>query len=164
MAGVRQEPVVEAMTNYAIARVKRDFDEGKTSIGLSATAVNRKLDGTGLEGTLRDQAYTGGIQGSHRWADNAWTANLNIMGSWVHGTKEAIAETQKNARHFFQRPDATDVHFDPDRTSLSGLATKWMIGQLGDTKHWRYGFGGDLRTPSRSCCWSIGKTRRASTC
>jgi hypothetical protein len=147
IAGMRQEPVVAAMTNYAIARVKRDFDEGKTSIGMSATAVNRKLDGTGLEGTLRDQAYTGGIQGSHRWADNAWTANLNLMGSWVHGTKEAIAETQKNARHFFQRPDATDVHFDPDRTSLSGLATKWMIGKLGDTKHWRYGFGGDVRTP-----------------
>ncbi len=147
MAGVRQEPVVAAMTNYAIARVKRDFDEGKTSIGVSATAVNRKLDGTGLESTLRDQAYTGGLQANHRWADNAWTAQLNLMGSWVHGSKEAIAETQKNARHYFQRPDASNVHFDPDRTSMAGLAAKWMIGRLGDTKHWRYGFGGDLRTP-----------------
>jgi len=147
VAGERQEPVVAALTNYAIARVKRDFGEGKTSIGASATAVNRKLDGTGLESTLRDQAYTGGLQGSHRWADNAWTASLSMMGSWVHGSKEAISDTQQNARHYFQRPDASDVHLDENRTSLSGLSTKWMVGQLGDTKHWRFGFGGDLRTP-----------------
>lgn len=144
---MRQEPVVAPLTNYMIARVKRDFGDGKTSIGASATAVNRKLAGTGLEATLRDQAYTGGLQATHRWADNAWTANLSFLGSWVHGSKEAIAATQQSARHFFQRPDATDVHFDPNRTSLSGTSAKWMIGQLGDTKHWRYGFGGDLRTP-----------------
>jgi Domain of unknown function (DUF5916)/Carbohydrate family 9 binding domain-like len=143
----RQEPVVAALTNYMIARVKRDFGEGKTSIGASATAVNRKLDGTGLEATLHDQAYSGGLQATHRWADNAWTANLSVMGSWVHGSKDAIAATQQNARHFFQRPDASDVHFDPNRTSLSGATAKWMVGQLGDTKHWRYAFAGDVRTP-----------------
>ena len=143
----RQDPVVAPLTNYMIARVKRDFREGKTSIGASATAVNRKLDGTGLEGTLRDQAYTGGLQGTHRWADNAWTADVSVMGSWVHGTKEAIAATQQNARHFFQRPDASDVHLDLDRTSLAGLTARWMVGQMGDTKHWRYSIAGDLRTP-----------------
>ncbi len=144
---VRSRPVVAPLTNYAIARVKRDFGEGKTSIGASATAVDRKLDGTGLETTLHDQAYTGGLQLQHRWADNAWTANVSLLGSWVHGSPDAIAATQESARHYFQRPDATDVRFDPTRTSLSGLAAKWMIGQLGDTKHWRFGSGGDLRTP-----------------
>jgi len=144
---VQSSPVVAPLTNYAIARVKRDFGEGKTSIGASATAVDRKLDGTGLETILHDQAYTGGLQLQHRWADNAWTANINLLGSWVHGSPEAIAATQESARHYFQRPDATDVRFDPTRTSLSGLAAKWMIGQLGDTKHWRFGSGGDLRTP-----------------
>jgi uncharacterized protein DUF5916/cellulose/xylan binding protein with CBM9 domain len=140
-------PVVAPLTNYAIARVKRDFGEGKTSIGASATAVDRKLGGTGLEATLRDQAYTGGVQLQHRWADNAWTANASLLGSWVHGSPEAIAATQQSSVHYFQRADATDVRFDPTRTSMSGLAAKWMIGRLGDTKHWRFGFGGDLRTP-----------------
>jgi len=145
--GVTTTPVVAALTNYAIARVKRDLREGMTSIGVSATAVNRDLHGTGLEAIERDQAYTGGVQLQHRWADNAWTANVNVMGSWVHGSEDAIAATHQNARHYFQRPDATNVHLDPTRTSLSGLAAKWMVGQLGDTKHWRFGFGGDLRTP-----------------
>jgi hypothetical protein len=147
MPAVQGKPVVSALTNYAIARVKRDFDEGKTSIGLSATAVNRKLDDARLESLIHDQAYTGGVQLQNRWADNAWTANVNLLGSWVHGTPEAIAETQQSSRHYFQRPDAEDVHFDPKRTSMSGLAAKWMVGQLGDSKHWRFGSGGDLRTP-----------------
>ena len=146
-APARSELTVAALTNYAVARLKRDLRDGETSIGLSATAVDRKLGGTGLEATLHDQAYTGGVQLQHRWADNAWTANVNLMGSWVHGSPEAIANTQQSSVHYFQRPDASDVHLDPTRTSLSGLAAKWMIGQLGDNKHWRYGFGGDLRTP-----------------
>jgi hypothetical protein len=142
----RMEPVVAALTNYAVARVKRDLGEGKTSIGVSATAVDRKIDDARLASLIHDQAYTGGVQLQHRWADNAWTANVSLLGSWVHGTPAAIAETQKNAVHYFQRADASNVHFDPTRTSLSGLAATWMIGQLGDTKHWRFGLGGDLRT------------------
>ncbi len=137
-----------ALTNFAIARVKRDLGDGKTSIGISATAVDRQLDNNpDLMSTLHDQAYTGGMQLQHRWADNAWTANVNVIGSWVHGTEQAIALTQQDSVHYFQRPDATDLHFDPTRTSMSGLAAKWMVGQLGDTKHWRFGTGGDLRTP-----------------
>ena len=143
----RAEPVVAALTNYAIARVKRDLGEGKTSIGLSATAVNRKLDGTGLDATLHDQAYTGGALLQHRWADNAWTAVVGLLGSWVHGSPGAIARTQQSPVHYFQRPDATDVHLDPTRRSLSGLTARWRIGQLGDTKHWRFGTSGTLRTP-----------------
>jgi hypothetical protein len=143
----RSELAVAPLTNYAIARVKRDLRDGETSVGVSATAVNRKLDDPGLASAFHDQAYTGGVQLQHRWADNAWTANANLMGSWVHGTEQAIANTQKTAVHYFQRPDAEDAHFDPTRTSLSGLAAKWMFGQLGDTRHWRFGTGGDLRTP-----------------
>ena len=141
------EMTVAPLTNYMVARLKRDLRGGETSIGISGTAVNRKLSGTGLAGSLHDQAYTGGLQLQHRWADNAWTANVNVLGSWVHGTTDAIAETQTDAVHYFQRPGAKGVRFDPTRTSLSGLGAKWMIGQLGDTRHWRYGFGGDVRTP-----------------
>jgi hypothetical protein len=108
--------------------------------------VNRDLAGTRLEATLHDQAYTGGTQLQHRWADSAWTANINLLGSWVHGSPEAIAATQQSPVHYFQRPDATDVHFDPTRSSLSGLAATWQVGQLGDTQHWRFGTFGELRT------------------
>ena len=144
---VRTEPVVAPLTNYGIARLKRDFGDGETSIGMSATAVNRKLAGTGLEATLHDQAYTGGLQLSHRWWDNAWTANISAIASWVHGTREAIATTQQDSVHYFQRPDARDEHLDDTRTSLTGGDVRWRLGRLGDTEHWRFGLGGDVRTP-----------------
>ncbi len=142
--GMRVRPVVAPLTNYAVARVKRDLREGKTSIGASATAVDRSLDGTGLDDLLHDQAYSGGLQLEHRWGKNAWSAQLSTVGSLIHGSEAAIARTQRSQRHLFQRPD--NFHFDPTLTSMHGMGAGWMVGKLGDTKHWRYGVGGDFRT------------------
>ncbi|MEO8554292.1 MAG: DUF5916 domain-containing protein, partial [Kofleriaceae bacterium] len=145
--GSRQNPMVAALTNYAVGRVKRDFRDGKTFVGISGTAVDRDLSGTPLAATLHDQAYSGGIQLDHRSDDNAWEARLSTVGSWVHGSEEAIANTQQRNRHLFQRPDVKDVMFDPTRRSLTGFGATWKAGRMGDTKHWRYGIGGDVRTP-----------------
>ena len=145
--GSRAYPVVAPLTNYAVARVKRDFREGKTSIGVAATAVHRKLDGTGLEDVLHDQAYTAGGLVSHRWDDNAWQLDARVVGSFVHGSEEAITRTQRLQHHLYQRPDAPHVELDPERTSLSGLGATWKVGRFGNTKHWRYMFAGDLRSP-----------------
>lgn len=146
-AGVRTTPLVAPLTNFAVARLKRDLREGKTAIGISATAVDRALSGTPLESVLHDHAYTGGAQVQHRWGDDAWAANLNVLGSWIHGSEQAIAATQTSNIHLFQRPDATNVSLDPSRTSMSGLDATWLIGRLGDTQHWRFATGGNLRTP-----------------
>ena len=140
-------PVVAPLTNYAVARVKRDFRAGKTSIGASATAVHRSLDGTGLENQLHDQAYTVGAQLQHRWGKDAWLVDVRTLGSFVHGTPAAIEATQTSQVHLFQRPDATNVHVDPMRTSMTGSGVRWQAGKLGNTKHYRYGVGGDLRSP-----------------
>ena len=146
-ANMRMSALVAPLTNYAAARLKRDLSDGQTSLGASVTAVDRALDGTPLASTLHDHAYTGGLQLQHRWGDNAWKANFHVIGSWVHGSPDAIAATQKDANHLFQRPDATDAHLDPMRTSLGGFGTTWQIGRFGDTKHWRFMFAGDLRSP-----------------
>ena len=87
------------------------------------------------------------LQLDHRWDSNAWEAKLSTEGSWVHGTQDAIAYTQTLNRHLFQRPDAKDVTYDPTLTSLSGPGATWKIGRMGETKHWRFGFGGDMRSP-----------------
>lgn len=143
--GTQARPVVAPLTNYMVARVKRDLREGQTSVGLSATAVNRSLDHTGLEKLLHDQAYTVGSTLAHKWAKNAWVFNASVLGSLVHGSEEAIARTQTSPRHFWQRPDT--FRFDPTRTSMTGVAASWDIGQFGDTKHWRYGVAGRVSSP-----------------
>ncbi len=143
--GSQSRPVVAPLTNYMIARVKRDLREGRTSIGLSATAVNRSLDDTGLENLLHDQAYTLGSTLGHKWSKNAWVFNASLLGSLVHGSPEAITATQTSQRHLFQRADT--FRLDPDRTSLVGGAASWDIGRYGDTKHWRYGAAGVVTSP-----------------
>ena len=146
-SGAKLSPVVAPLTNYALARVKRDLNEGRTSLGASLSAVNRKLDGTGLEGVLHDQAYTAGLQALHRFKGSPYQFDIHGVASYVHGSEEAIARTQRSVRHLYQRPDIeSGDRFDPTRTSLSGFDISWKAGKLGETKHWRWGSGGDLRT------------------
>jgi hypothetical protein len=147
LAQQQMSTVVSPLTNYMVGRVKQDLRQGRTSFGVSATAVNRALADTPLAASLHDQAYTGGAQLNHRWADNAWELDVHGVGSWVHGTPDAIAETQTSNVHLFQRPDATHVHYDPNRTSLGGGSVDWAVGRSGDTKNWRWAVGGGVRTP-----------------
>jgi hypothetical protein len=147
VGAVRSELASAPLTNYAVARVKRDLNNGGTSIGASATAVDRTLDTTELQARDHDQAYTGGMQLQHRWADSAWTAYASVLGSWVHGTPEAIANTQQDAVHYFQRADDSAASFDPTRTSLSGISAAWQVGRFGDADHWRYGAYSVMRSP-----------------
>jgi hypothetical protein len=145
-AGMRTT-MVAPLTNYAVGRIKRDLRDGKTSIGASMTAVNRSLDDMSLAAALHDQAYTGGLQLQHRWAENKWEMNVSTVGSWVHGSRDAIADTQEDTVHLFQRPDAGHLTFDNTRTSLAGMGLTWAVGRSGETKHVRWAQGGDLRTP-----------------
>jgi len=48
----------------------------------------------------------------------------------VQGTKEAILNTQTGFVHLFQRPEATEVHLDSNRTSLSGLGGTLRFGKI----------------------------------
>ncbi len=137
--------VVEPFTNYAVGRVKKDLREGRTTIGAAATAVNRSLTGVDLD-FLHREAYAGAIEAAHRFADDEWNADLRLIGSHVRGSTEALARTQQASQRYYQRPDATHVDFDPDRTSLSGAAMIWSLGKMSGG-HWRYAVGGDLRTP-----------------
>ena len=66
-AGRLLDPSVAPLTNYAVARVKRDLRDGATQLAGSLTAVNRSLDDPRLAALEHDQAYTAGFQLTHRW-------------------------------------------------------------------------------------------------
>ncbi len=146
-AGARATPIVAPLTNYAVGRIKRDLNDGRTSLGASLTSVNRQLGDSPLVSLLHDQAYTAGLQVQHRFGDTPYQLDIHGLGSYVHGSELAIARTQRSTRHLYQRPDIrSGARFDPTRTSLGGGDVSWKLGKLGDTKHWRWGTGGDLRT------------------
>lgn len=140
--------VVEPLTNFSLARVKRDFREGKSTVGMMATGVQRALADTPLRDQLVAQAYTGGVDGMHRWGHNGgYQLKANLYGSYVHGSAAAVARLQGLARHNFQRPDAPHLRYDATRTTMAGAALGWNLGSINVDPHWRYGIGGDIRTP-----------------
>jgi hypothetical protein len=143
--GSRVDPVVEPLTNYSVLRLRRDFNGGRSNVGMALTSVHRRLAGTDMD-WLHDQAYSGGLQLTHRFGSNRWSANARLVGSYVHGTAAAIDETQRASQRYMHRPDADHLDYDPNRTSLTGAALIWSLVK-DNGGHWRYGTGSDTRTP-----------------
>ena len=118
--GTRATTPVEPFTNYFAGRGRRDFRNGQSVVGGMVTSTVRNVDDEVFNGFLRSNATFGGLDFEHRFAKRAWITSGFIAGSHVAGSKEAIAATQQNSSHYYQRPDADYVEFDPDRTSLDG--------------------------------------------
>lgn len=142
---IGEEPV-EPLTNYAVGSVSRDFRRGRSSIGLFGTATNRRLGAGGEFDFLRSSAYVVGVRGRHRFAGGGWEANGYVAASHIRGSEAAISRVQLAPGHYFQRPDAEHLEYDPSRTSLSGAIANVWVGTVGGGRI-RGGVGGHLRTP-----------------
>jgi hypothetical protein len=128
--GAYSSQAVEPLTNYFALRLQQDYNRGGTTVGGMFTAVNRRLDGTGLD-FLHREAYGGGFDVLHTWRNKDYYVSLKALFSLVRGSEEALARTQQSPVHYFQRPDAGHVEFDPERTSLSGHGGSFDIGKQG---------------------------------
>ena len=119
---------LEPTTNYAVVRGNQDTHSGNTSIGFIATAVNRSLDPSTAP-YLHGNAYTGGFDARRRFA-----RRFEVSGSFdvsrVAGSAAAIAETQQDAVHLYQRPDGP-LDFDSTRTSLTGSNLEVRFAKVG---------------------------------
>jgi hypothetical protein len=119
---------LEPTTNYAVVRGNQDSHGGDGSIGFIVTTVNRSLDATS-EPYLHRSAYTGGIDARRRFA-----GRYEVSGSWdlsrVDGTPAAIAATQRDPVHLYQRPDGP-LTFDLTRTSLAGTNVEMRFAKVG---------------------------------
>ena len=118
--GTRSSTPVEPFTNYFAGRTRRDFRNGESVVGGMLTSTLRNVDDEVFNGLLRKSATFGGIDFEHRFANRGWVTSGFLAGSHVTGSKEAIAATQLNSSHYYQRPDADYIEFDPNRTSLDG--------------------------------------------
>ncbi|HJR64601.1 MAG TPA: DUF5916 domain-containing protein [Gemmatimonadaceae bacterium] len=123
------DETIEPRTNYAVARLQQDLREGQTSIGAMMTAVNRDVDEFSAA-FLRREAYTGGLDMRHRFGNRRFELAAYVAGSYVAGSADAIAATQRSSVHSYQRPD-DDVAYDPTRTSLGGDAQRVSISKFG---------------------------------
>jgi hypothetical protein len=121
---------IEPQTNYAVARLRQDLNNGRSDIGFMMTAVNRRLDDI-TRPMLAREAYAVGIDGRHRFWSNNYEVAAMISGSTVRGDEAAIARIQQNIGvHNYQRPD-DDIEFDPTKDHLTGDAQRISMSKFG---------------------------------
>lgn len=143
--GTEREVIVEPLTNYFVARVKKDFNKGETNIGGMLTAVNRDLSTPELF-FLPTAAYTGGIDLKHYWKERTYYISLNADMSHIIGDEEAISNLQTSSSRYYQRPDASHLSLDETRTQLTGSAASLRTGKTGSGK-WMYESSLTYRSP-----------------
>ena len=120
---------IEPRTNYVVGRVRQELRGGRSDMGVMFTATNRALDAT-AEPLLRDAAYTAGVDARHRFWNDNYEVYASVTGSLVRGSPEALARTQLDGVHNFQRPD-DGVAYDPTRTRLFGDAQRISLSKFG---------------------------------
>ena len=128
------EFTVEPGTFYGVMRAQKEFPKRQHGLGLMVTEVARGLDQPELKSQFNDNSLMAGFDGwwfldkRKNWVVSGWTA-----GTRIDGDAERIASVQTNSLHYFQRPDADEVRYDPTRTSLSGYGSRyWLNHQNGE--------------------------------
>ncbi|MDE2876377.1 MAG: DUF5916 domain-containing protein [Gemmatimonadota bacterium] len=144
-AGTVSEQVVEPAAQYGMARIGRDFREGRSAVGMISTWT-RRAQGPATELALHQGAYTGGIDARHRFGGDRFIVTGYLLGSTVHGSKAAIARTQRAPARYYQRPDGDHTTYDPTRTSLSGWAGAATLAKISGG-YWRFATGAMARSP-----------------
>jgi len=119
---------IEPTTNYGVVRLRQDLRGGESSIGAIVTAVNRDNDAF-TSSYLRHSAYVGAMDFRHRFPGGRYEISGSLDLSRVAGSDSAIALTQRDAAHYYRRPDA--LRYDPTRTSLSGDDESLQFGKVG---------------------------------
>lgn len=130
VAGDRSTAGVEPLTNYFVGRVKRTFRNGQTFVGSELTSTIRDLSDTAYKRLLRARATFAGVDFEHDMRSREWVVSGYLGASAVTGSPSAIASTQTASTHYFQRPDASYLHYDRGASSLRGY-----IGELAVEKN-----------------------------
>ncbi|HEY6807885.1 MAG TPA: DUF5916 domain-containing protein [Gemmatimonadales bacterium] len=135
LSGLRAHDEVGATTNYFAGRARRTLRGGDDSYGFMLTGVNRDLRVPALD-FLRSSAYAWGVDGKHRWGHNTYAVAADLAGSYIGGDTTAIQTAQLASSRYFARPDAHAFHYDPRRTSLTGLSGDLYLDKLAGSWLW----------------------------
>jgi hypothetical protein len=132
--GLETHPVVEPLTNFLIGRIQKTADNGNTQLGIMFTSTNRFINNTQLD-FLNRNAFTSGIDFLHYTKDREYFLDFRGMVSHVNGKEEAIVALQRNALHYYQRPDAAGyLGVDSTLRSLTGTGGYLNAGRQGNKR------------------------------
>ena len=136
---------VEPLTNYFAGRARREIRGGQTTFGILATAVNRDLSSSPLEGKIHSSAYSAGLDFSHDFADREWHLSGSFSPSYVSGSSASLIATQRASSRYYQRPDADYLGVDSTATSLFGYSALAALRKQAGL--WRFQVSGSAISP-----------------
>ena len=136
--GNRDKMAVEPMTNYTIARIQKDYNQGATTFGGMFTAANRFIQDANLDFLSRN-AFTGGLDLLHQWKDKKYFIDARLIGSYIKGSTTSMMVLQESSARYYQRPGADYLDYDTSRTQLEGYGGRVKIGK--GSGLWRYNTG-----------------------
>ena len=143
--GNRTSVKVEPLTSYTVARIQKGYKAGNTVLGGILTSTNRLIEEKKPE-SLSNNAFTGGLDLLHHWKDKEFYIDARLIGSYINGSKEAIASLQESSARYYQRPGSDYLEYDTSANKLSGFGGKFMIGK-GSKGLWRYSTGATWLSP-----------------
>ena len=120
---------------YGVMRVQQELGASKSVIGVTLTTVHRGVDSL-LAPRYTKHAYAGGADWVLRWDRGAYELRGWAGFSHLRGDTADINRVQRSPVHYFQRPDAGYLTYDPARTTLTGsVASLWFRKTKGN---WLY--------------------------
>ena len=143
--GSSRSEAVEPLSNYAVARVQRDFNQSNTILGAMLTSVHRNIQDPQLD-FLPNNATTAGLDFLNYWKNKTYYLDVKAVFSDVRGSQDAILGLQQSSARYFQRPDADYVQLDPNRTRLGGHGGVVEFGK-GANGNWRFAESLSWRSP-----------------
>ena len=127
----------EPLSNYFVARIQQDLNQGNTVFGGMLTSATRFLNDEHLKESLSREAFTGGLDFEHHWKNRTYVTSFSGFFSHISGSEGAIISLQEASGRYYQRPDADYVFVDSTRKTISGNGGTFRIGKQGNGR-WRY--------------------------
>lgn len=113
--------LVEPRTNFGVVRLQQEVGRQASTVGATFTAMRRDLSADSpLPALVARDAVSGGVDWRLRWKQGMYAVSGWAGFSHIAGDSLAIARVQRSSAHYYQRPDADHLTYDPARTALSG--------------------------------------------
>lgn len=126
---------VEPRAAYGVVRMRQDFNQGASTVGVIGTTLRRELPDDRLFHFLPSAAFNGGVDWEHQWKDREWAFFGYVAGSHVRGDSVALIRIQRASNHFYQRPDYRGPDVDSSARSISGYDWRMTVEKRRG-RHW----------------------------
>ncbi len=126
--GEEREQTVEPLTNYFVARVQQDINQGNTIIGGVLTTTNRFIKDDKIS-FLPSMAVTSGLDFTQYWDERKYYLKTDGVFSHISGDSLSIINRQTSPQRYFQRPDANYLNVDSSLTVLNGYGGNISAGK-----------------------------------